>query len=162
MLSDLNPDLLALSFDAGLNRYLNMRLDVSSIDLSCCGGTFVGPGDVPVFRFTLYDNPGGGQGLGGGTVLDTLDASGTASAQSTFEWTEVLLPMDALGNTDGNVILQIDLLQGGYAALDNFRVAASDIPGDVGIVPEPAAVGGWSAALIVGLALLRERRRRSA
>jgi hypothetical protein len=49
------------------------------------------------------------------------------------------------------VILRIDLLQGGYAAMDNFRVAASDQRGDV---PEPAnlALGG---AALAALALAR-------
>ena len=38
------------------------------------------------------------------------------------------LPMlDAAGNTNGNVILQIDLLVGGYAAMGNFRIAASTL-----------------------------------
>lgn len=157
MLSDAQNDLLGLSFNVGSNTFLNVRLDISSIDLSVFGGPFVPPGAVPTFEFTLYDNPSGATGLGGGTVLDVLQASGTASARDVFDWTEALLPLDAAGNTNGNVTLRVDLLTGGYAALDNFRIAASDTPGDVGL-PEPATAALLAAGL-AGLGFPRTRRR---
>jgi hypothetical protein len=141
LLSDVQNDLLGLSFNVGANRFLNVRLDISSIDLSVFSGPFVPvSGLAPVFEFTLFDNPSGTTGLGGGTILDTLQATGTSSARTVFEWTEVVLPLDASGSTNGNVTLRIDLLSGGYAAMDNFRIAASDTPGDVGAVPEPSTL----------------------
>ncbi len=158
MLSNTQDDRLGLSFNIGSNDFLNVRLDISSIDLSVFGGPFVPAGAEPVFEFTLYDNPGGATGLGSGTVLSTLQATGTASAQSDFDWTEVLLPLDAAGNTDGNVTLQIDLLSGGYAALDNFLIAASDTPGDVGVVPIPASAWLFGSGM---LGLLGFSRRKS-
>lgn len=158
MLSNAQDDKLGLSFNIGSSDFLNIRLDISSIDLSVFGGPFVPAGVEPVFEFTLYDNPFGVTGLGGGTVLSTLQATGTASAQSVFDWTEVLLPLDATGNTNGNVTLRIDLLTGGYAALDNLLIAASDTPGDVGAVPIPAAVWLFGSGI---LALVGVSRRKS-
>ncbi|WP_169976200.1 PEP-CTERM sorting domain-containing protein [Tautonia rosea] len=163
MLSSYENDLLGLSFDTGGRRYLNFQLTVSSIDLSAWSGPFVAPGAVPVFRFTLYDNPTGVNGLfGNGTILDQIDASGTASARSVFDWTTLLLPLDASQSTNGKVTIQIDLLNGGYAAMDNFRIVASDIRGDLGQIPEP------SSMIILGLGLsglagvmVRQRARRS-
>jgi hypothetical protein len=144
MLSDVQNDLLGLAFNVGSNDFLNVSLDISSIDLSVFGGPFVPiTGAVPNFQFTLFDNPSGATGLGGGTILDQLEASGTASPRDVFDWTSVLLPLDASASTNGNVILRIDLLEGGYASMDNFLIAASDEPGDVdggGSVPEPATI----------------------
>lgn len=157
MLSTLNDDLLGLSFDVGSYSFLNVGIDVSSIDLNCCGGTFVNPGDVPVFRFTLYDNPGGAPGLGSGTVLDFDDVAGTPSAQSVFDWTSAVIALSAAGNTDGNVILRVDLLQGGYAAFDNLRISSSDVPLDLGQVPEPGTVACGCAMAWVAFRRLRHR-----
>jgi hypothetical protein len=145
MLSNLQDDRLGLAFDVGSNDFLNVFLDISSIDLSVFGGPFVPPGAAPEFRFTLYDNPGGAPGIGGGTILSSLQATATASPQSVFDWTHAVLPLAALGNTDGNVILQIDLLSGGYAALDNLLIEASETPA---VVPVPAAVWLFGTALL--------------
>lgn len=155
MLSNLQNDKLGLSFNIGSNDFLNVRLDISSIDLSVFSGPFVPAGAEPVFEFTLFDNPGGATGLAGnGTVLSALQATGTASAQTVFDWTEVLLPLAAAGNTNGNVTLQIDLLSGGYAALDNFTIAASDTPGEI---PIPAAVWLFGTGIFVLLGLSRKK-----
>ncbi len=111
---------------------MNVRMDISSIDLSVFSGLFVPLGAIPTFEFTLYDNPSGANGLGNGTILDVMQASGTASACDVFNWTEVLLPLDTTGNTNGNVTLRINLLDGGYAAMDNFHITADVLP-----IPEP-------------------------
>lgn len=159
MLSSLQNDLIGLSFNVGNNDFLNVRLNISSIDLSVFSGPFVSPGDMPVFEFTLYDNPSGTNGLGIGSILSTLQVTGTASDQTVFDWTEVLLPLNTSGNTNGNVTLRIDLLSGGYAALDNFRIAASDTPGDTGgsnPIPEPSTLG----LMCLGLASFIFKKRR--
>lgn len=158
-------DLLGLAFNVGTNDFLNVRLDMSSIDVSVFGGPVVPAGAVPTFEFTLFDNPSGATGLGSGTPLSTLQASGTASARNVFDWTEILLPLDASNATNGNVILRIDLLSGGYAALDNFRIAASNTKGDVGdpttSVPEPGSLTLLGIGAI-GMAMGMKQRRKQA
>ena len=54
--------------------------------------------------------------------------------------------------------MRIDLTAGGYAALDNFVVAASNTEGDVKNVPEPGSL----ALLGLGLTGLYAARRRKA
>ncbi|MBI1323233.1 hypothetical protein GC170_08605 [bacterium] len=150
MLSSYENDLLGLSFDLGPYRYLNFRLDFSSIDVDRWGGPFVPvTGEQPTFRFTLFDNPSGATGLGSGSILSTIDVTGTASPRNTFDWTNAVVGLDAAGSTNGKVTLRIDLLSGGYAAMDNFVIAASDRIGDVPVVPEPSA---W-ISLVTGLAV---------
>jgi hypothetical protein len=166
MLSDVQNDLLGLAFNVGDFKFLNVRADISPIDLDRQGGPFAAIGSQPVFRFSLYDNPTGLVGLGAGPALASFDATGlSSSARNVFNWTEALGGLDASGSTNGNVILRIDLLSGGYAALDNLRIAASDTPGDipgVGAAPEPAS---W-ALMIAGFGLaggaLRRRRSHAA
>ena len=160
LLSGVQNDLLGLAFNVGSNKFLNFRLDISSIDLSSWGGPFVPTGGAaPSFRFSLFDNPSGATGLGGGTELSFVDLTGSLSANKyTFNWTNVVAALDATGNTNGNVILRIDLLSGGYAAMDNFVIAASDVSGEVPAIPEPQT---W-ALMLGGLALIgaSQRRRR--
>jgi hypothetical protein len=100
--------------------------------------------------------------IGGGTVLATANATGlVAPNKFTFNWSEVTVALNAVGSTNGNVILQVDLLSGGYAAMDNFRIAASDVSGDVGqppsSVPEPATLLLLGAGLL-GIGAARRRR----
>lgn len=161
MLSTVQNDLLGLSFNVGAFQFLNFQLDISSIDLDCCGGQF-DPGNItkPVFRISLFDNPGGAVGLGSGSLLDFEDIEGKVGPNSyTFDWTNFTVALDATGNTGGNVTVRIDLLQGGYAAFDNFRIAASNTAGDTGggTVPEPSS---WALAGL-GLVALGLRRRRA-
>jgi len=156
MLSSAQDDRLGLAFDIGSNDFLNVFLDISSIDLDRFGGPFIDPaGEAAEFRFTLFDNPGGAPGLGSGTILSQLDATAAASPRDVYDWTHAVLPLAALGNTDGNVILQIDLLRGGYGAMDNLLIEASETPA---VVPVPAAVWLFGSALL-GLAGYSRRKK---
>ncbi len=153
MLSSVQPDLLWLTFDVGEFDFLNLRMDISSIDLDGVGGPFGPPeGSVPEFQLTLLDSPGGNRT---GNVLDSDIATGTASARDVFDWTEVLFALSTAGNTDGFVTVRIDLLSGNYAAFDNIIIAASDTPGEI---PVPAALPLLASAL-TGLGLLVRRRK---
>lgn len=158
MLSDAQNDLLGLAFNVGSNDFLNFKLNISSIDLDRWGGPFVpANGLAPIFRLSLFDNPSGATGIGSGTLLDSEDITGlVASNKWTFNWSEFIVGLDASASTNGNVIVQLDLLQGGYAAMDNFLIAASDTSGDVGgQVPEPFSI----ALLGIGLGALVMARR---
>ena len=96
-----------------------------------CGARRVQPGAGPVFRLTLFDNPSGRTGLGEGRKLATATVTGTPSPKTVFEWTSEVVALDGSGATNGKVILQLDLLEGGYAAFDNLRIVASDREGDL-------------------------------
>ncbi len=158
MLSNVQNDLLGLSFDAGAFPFFNFRLDVSSMGLDGPGGPFTNASLVPKFRFTLYDNPTGATGLfGNGTVLDTADLTGTASAIDTTDWTSGQFAFDLSNATNGKVTLQIDLLEGGYAIFDNFRITASDEQGG-GLDPVPLPAG--LPLLLAGLGAIALLRRR--
>lgn len=137
MLSNVQNDLLGLTFDVGSFDFLNVRIDISSLDLDCCGGPFVAQDAIPIFRFTLLDGEGG---LGSGTILDTHDLVGTASAINVLDFTQGQFGLDASASDDGLVTLRMDLLQGGYAVFDNLRIASSNTEGDVGEVPVPGVL----------------------
>ena len=159
MLSDLQNDLLGLSFDVGAFPFFNVGVDVSSIDLSTFSGPFVPEeGLAPVFRFSLFDNPGGGVTTGAGDPLDSFELTGTASERTVFDWTAASFGLSTAGNTDGNVTLQIDLLEGGYAAFDNLVLTAADAPPPPPppVIPVPASL----PLLIGGLGLLAALQRR--
>lgn len=161
MLSAVQADTLALSFDIGAYRYLNFQLDISSIDLDRFGGPFVPTsGLAPRYRISLVDNPGGAVGPGSGSVLDFEDIDGLLAPQkNTFNWNQHIVALDATGTVNGHVTVVLDLLVGGYAAFDNFRIAASNTAGNVGQVPEPA---GWMlAGLALGVAAMAQRRRKT-
>jgi hypothetical protein len=164
MLSSVQNDLLGLSFNIGANKFLNFQVDVSSIDLDRQGGPFVPAGGLaPTFRFSLFDNPSGAVGVGSGTALSFADVTGTLSASKfIFDWTNFIVALDATGNTNGNVILRVDALAGGYAALDNFVIAASDVAGEIGNPPvvNPVPVPASLVLVGLGLTLMRLFKRR--
>jgi len=163
MLSNVQNDLLGLSFNVGSLPFFNLGIDITSIDLSTFSGPFVpaGAAGIPTFQFTLYDNPSGAVTTGGGTVLDQKTLTGTESAKTVVDFTTGVIALSTDGNTNGNVTLQIDLLPGsGYAGFDNMRITASDEAGG-GIVPLPGAVWMFLSAL-GGLSCLAGWRRKRA
>lgn len=166
MLSSVQNDLLALAFDVGNYEFLNFRVDISSIDLSTFGGPFVpAVGAAPRFRFSLFDNPSGLAGLGSGAPLSFAEYVGTvAPNRFTFDWTNVVAGLSTAGNTNGKVLLQIDLLDGGYASMDNFVIAAARAINDVpeiddppSSVPEPATLPILVTAVLLMIAARRSR-----
>jgi hypothetical protein len=131
MLANVQPDLLALTFDSQGRSFINIGMDVSSIDVQGCGGPF-GIAD-PRFRVTLVDSPGGAFAFGAGTILDVAELTGAvAPSPFTFAWSNHVIALDTSGSVDGLVTIVWDLLQSGYGAFDNLIITASDIPGDLG------------------------------
>jgi len=161
MLSNRQNDLLGLSFNVGGFPFFNLGVDITSIDLSTFGGPFVpqGTAGIPTFQFTLFDNPSGAVTTGSGTILDQKTLTGTESPKTVVDFTSEVIALSTLGNTNGNVTLQIDLLPGsGYAGFDNMVIAVSN---DSGVIPLPAAVWMFLSA-IGGLGCLAGWRRRRA
>lgn len=162
MLSTTQNDLLGLAFDIGARSFLNFRIDISSIDLDRFGGPFVPQGGAaPSFRFSLFDNPGGLPGVGSGDALSFVEATGQFNPlKNRFLWSTVNSGLSAAGNTNGNVILRIDLISGGYAAFDNLVITADNVGAGVPGIPEP---GSWALMLAgFGLVGAAARRRQAA
>jgi len=162
MLSTAQDDLLGLAFNVGSFDFLNFQFNLSSIDLDCCGGPFVVPfGATPSARISLFDNPSGAAGLGSGATLDAIDVIGLAGPDKfTFNFSDHIVGLNAQNSTNGQVILRIDLLTGGYAALDNFVIAASNTSGEIPgqRVPEPGSLALVLLGLGVAAASLRHAR----
>jgi len=129
MLSSAQNDLLALTFNRQGLPFLNVGFDLSSIDVSGCGGPFGVA--APVMQVSLLDSPGGVFNFAQ-TVLDTTTVSGeAASGPWTFHWTVGVAALDASAATDDFVSVLLDLTQSGYAAFDNLSIVASDEGGVV-------------------------------
>ncbi|NKB36428.1 MAG: hypothetical protein GKR93_04560 [Gammaproteobacteria bacterium] len=155
MLSHAQNDRLGLTFDVSGFDFLNVQIDVTSLELDCCGAPFVT--GAPTFRFSLFEDAGS-NGIGSGSLLDSFDLAGTASAGHILDFTTGTFGLDASNSSDGLVTLQIDLLSGGYAAFDNLIIASSDTEGDVGqSVTEPGIAWLFLSGMVV-MSLLRRRR----
>jgi len=153
MLSHVENDKLGLTFNVGTFDFLNLGLDISSIGVTGFNGPSITATStsVPNFRFELRN----GGGLNG-SLLDFEDVIGVASDPNVFDWTNVLIALDTTGNTSGDVTLVIDLLQGDYAAMDNFRIVASDTSRDLAelAIPTPMML------IALGLVLLGYSQRK--
>lgn len=161
MLGSSQNDLLGLSFDVGAFNFFNFQIDISSVGLhNGPGAPFASANDIPIFNFTLFDNPSGAAGLGGGTVLDTGSLTGVASALDVLDWTTGTFALDTSASTNGNVTLRIDLVSGGYAAFDNFLITASDdAGGGLNPVPVPATISLFLLGLgLFGARALQQKR----
>jgi hypothetical protein len=128
MLSSIQNDKVALTFDSQGFTFINLRLDISPIDVQGCGGPFGVA--APTFQISLIDSPGGAFAFNSGTVLDTQAITGAAPiSQYTFNWTNRDVALDTTGTADGKVTIVFDLTASGYAALDNIVIVASDTAG---------------------------------
>jgi len=124
MLSTAQDDKLALTFDAQGRAFVNVGIDLSSIDVAGCGGPFGVA--APVMRISLLDSPGGTFAFNQ-TVLDTKTITGEAAPdQWTFHWHTGVVSLAVSGSTDGHVSILFDLLESGYAAFDNLSIVASN------------------------------------
>jgi hypothetical protein len=129
MLSTAQDDKLALTFDAQGRAFVNVGIDLSSVDVAGCGGPFGVA--APVMRISLLDSPGGTFAFNQ-TVLDTKTITGEAAPdQWTFHWHSGVVSFAVSGSTDGHVSILFDLLESGYAAFDNLSIVASNTTGVV-------------------------------
>jgi hypothetical protein len=152
MLGSAQNDLLGLSFDMGAFNFFNFQVDISSVGLhGAVGAPFASASDIPQFMFTLFDNPSGTANVGGGVVLDSGSLTGVASNLDVLDWTTGTFAFDTSASTNGNVTLQIDLVAGGYAAFDNFKITAADNAGG-GLTPVP--VPATLSLLLIGIGFI--------
>ena len=152
LLASAQDDLFSITFDTRGRRFVNTFFDLSSIDLAGLGGPFTDDNaSIPEMRVTVLDTPGGVfdiDDIGAYTELGSDMVSGEASPRFEFDWTRVVVSVTTDASTDGIVTVVFDLVDGGYAALDNISVRANNVPG-------PSAWAG-----LVGVALVGARRRR--
>ncbi|HET8939388.1 MAG TPA: MYXO-CTERM sorting domain-containing protein [Polyangiales bacterium] len=123
MLSSVQDDKLALAFDSRGYSFINVGLDLSSIDVEGCAGPF--GVSAPKLRITLLDRPDGVVDYAQ-TELATQDVIGVAAADAwTFRWKREAVGLSTEGTKDGKVTIVFDLLEGGYAVFDNLNITAS-------------------------------------
>jgi len=128
MLSTNQDDLLGLGFETSGKNFVNIAMDISSIEVFCCGfGGSCGDIASPIFNVSLIDDPNGSVPLTG-TVLDSANVLGGPNGPNpwTYRWTRGSISLDASGSTNGRVSVVWDLLRPGYGVLDNIVVEASD------------------------------------
>lgn len=123
MLGTVQDDRLALRLDVQAQRFLNVSMDVSSIDVDGCGGPF--GVETPVFRISLLDSPGGLFDWASKKLDEKTFTGEPASGPWSFEWSRGTVALDASRATDGNVILVLDLVSKGYGVFDNLEISAS-------------------------------------
>ncbi|WP_170227118.1 SprB repeat-containing protein [Luteibaculum oceani] len=127
MLGRIQDDKIAITIDRKDLDLINLRLNVSAIDVPRCGGPF--GVDIPKFNFKLYDTPSGIWDFNNrGSLLDEEEAEGTTPGITPFifNWAEIDLHFNAEDASAKHVTLLIDQIhQSGYAALDNFLVSSS-------------------------------------
>jgi hypothetical protein len=127
MQNSVNDDLLALGFNTSGKQFVNVAMDISSIDFSGTGCEPPKGIADPIFEIRLIDDPDG-NALLDGPVLDTARVEGPAGPNPwTFLWTRQQVALNASNSTNGNVSVVWDLIQSGYGAFDNLVVEASDI-----------------------------------
>jgi len=123
MLGQVQNDRLALRFDVQSQPFLNLTMDVSSIDVEGCAGPF--GVETPRFELTLLDSPDGLFDWNA-KQLDAKTLEGVPSKDAwSFAWSRATVALDASKATDGNVILVFDLVSDGYAVFDNLRITAT-------------------------------------
>jgi hypothetical protein len=123
MLSTLQDDKLALAFDSRNYPFINIGLDLSSIDVEGCAGPF--GVTAPRLRITLLDRPGGIIDYEG-TQLDSKEIVGVMAPDAwTFRWKTDVVSLSTAGTREGTVTVVFDLLEGGYAVFDNLSITAS-------------------------------------
>jgi Thrombospondin type 3 repeat len=123
MLSTVRDDKLALAFDSRGYPFINIGIDLSSIDVQGCGGPF--GVTAPRLRISLIDRPGGVL-VYDGTVLDSTEVVGMMAPDAwTFRWKKAVVSLSTAGTTDGTVTVVFDLLEGGYSVFDNLSITAS-------------------------------------
>lgn len=126
MLSTFQDDKAALTLNSQGLPFVNLYMDISSIDVVACGGPF-GVAQ-PTFHITVYDAPGAYFNFSApGAILDqdTLVGNEPGVDPYTFTWAHVSSGYDVSGSTDGWVTVVLDLLTSGYAAFDNIEINAS-------------------------------------
>jgi hypothetical protein len=125
MLGRVQDDHLAFRFDLMGQQFLNVAMDVSSIDVDGCGGPF--GVETPKFKLSLLDDSGG-EFSWSAKKLDEKTIEGEASNSPwSFHWTRGTVALDAGEATHGSVIVVFDLVSDGYAAFDNLKITASKL-----------------------------------
>jgi hypothetical protein len=106
-------------------QFLNVAMDVSSIDVDGCGGPF--GVETPKFKLSLLDDSGG-EFSWTAKKLDEKTIEGEASNSPwSFHWSRGTVALDASKATNGSVIVVFDLVSSGYAAFDNLKITASKL-----------------------------------
>lgn len=123
MLSAVQDDKLALAFNSRGYSFINIGLDLSSIDVEGCAGPF--GVSAPRLRITLLDRPDDIVDYAQ-TELDSKEMTGIAAPDGwTFRWKKEVVGLSTEGSQNGKVTIVFDLLEGGYAVFDNLSITAS-------------------------------------